>query len=112
MPQAWAESILVSTGYKQVKAHYLLRFLSLLQYRAIPTALFCDRLTNYLPRRALNHDPPDLCLLSSQDYRRELPRPAPNINFCITNSRTQKSISAVLCWTVLQAAWESQCTWS
>jgi hypothetical protein len=28
-------------------------------------------LTNYLPRLALNHDPPDLCLLSSQDYRRE-----------------------------------------
>jgi hypothetical protein len=26
---------------------------------------------NYLPKVALNHDPPDLCLLSSWDYRRE-----------------------------------------
>jgi hypothetical protein len=27
---------------------------------------------NYLPGLALNHDPPDLCLLSSWDDRREL----------------------------------------
>jgi hypothetical protein len=26
---------------------------------------------NYLPRLTSNCDPPDLCLLSSQDYRRE-----------------------------------------
>jgi hypothetical protein len=26
---------------------------------------------NYLPRLALNHNPPDLCLLSSWDYRHE-----------------------------------------
>jgi hypothetical protein len=26
-------------------------------------------LTNFLPRLALNHDPPDLCLLISWDYR-------------------------------------------
>jgi hypothetical protein len=26
---------------------------------------------NYLLRQTLNHDPPDLCLLSSQDYRHE-----------------------------------------
>jgi hypothetical protein len=26
---------------------------------------------NYLPGLASNHDPPDLCLQSSQDYRRE-----------------------------------------
>jgi hypothetical protein len=30
-----------------------------------------DGLTNYLARLDLNHDPPNLCLLSSQDYRRE-----------------------------------------
>jgi hypothetical protein len=30
-------------------------------------------LESYFPGRALNHDPPDLCLLSSWDYRRELP---------------------------------------
>jgi hypothetical protein len=29
-----------------------------------------EDLTNYLPRLALNHDPPDLCLLSSWDDRR------------------------------------------
>jgi hypothetical protein len=30
---------------------------------------------NFLPRMALNHNPPDLCLLSSQDYRHEPPEP-------------------------------------
>jgi hypothetical protein len=32
-------------------------------------------LTNYLPGLALNHDPHDLCLLSSWDYRPEPPAP-------------------------------------
>jgi hypothetical protein len=31
---------------------------------------------NYLPELALNHDPPDLCFLSSQDYRCEPPVPS------------------------------------
>jgi hypothetical protein len=34
---------------------------------------------NYLLRLASNHTPPDLCLLSSWDYRHELP--APNSGF-------------------------------
>jgi hypothetical protein len=34
---------------------------------------------NYLPGLALNHDPPDLRLLSSWDYRRKPPAPAENI---------------------------------
>jgi hypothetical protein len=29
------------------------------------------RVANYLPRLASNHDPPDLCLPSSQDYKHE-----------------------------------------
>jgi hypothetical protein len=33
---------------------------------------FQDRVSwNYLPALASNHDPPDLCLLSSQYYRRD-----------------------------------------
>jgi hypothetical protein len=32
----------------------------------------------YLPELASNHDPPDLCLLSSQDYRREALLPSKN----------------------------------
>jgi hypothetical protein len=37
-------------------------------------AFFRDRvLRNYLPGLGLNHDPSDLCLLSSWDYRREPP---------------------------------------
>jgi hypothetical protein len=32
-------------------------------------------LSNYLPGLASNYDPPDLCLLSSWDYRRESWRP-------------------------------------
>jgi hypothetical protein len=33
---------------------------------------FRDRVSRtILPGLALNHDPPDLCLLSSKDYRRE-----------------------------------------
>jgi hypothetical protein len=30
---------------------------------------------SYLPKLALNHNPPDLCLLSSWDYRRDPPVP-------------------------------------
>jgi hypothetical protein len=39
-------------------------------------------LVNYLPRLALNLNPPDLCLLNSWDYRREPPAPgcSPNCN--------------------------------
>jgi hypothetical protein len=38
---------------------------------------FCTRVSqNYLPRLASNLDPPDLCLLSNWDYRREPPVPA------------------------------------
>jgi hypothetical protein len=37
--------------------------------------IFKIGLTNYLPRLALNHDPPDLCILSRQDYRLESPVP-------------------------------------
>jgi hypothetical protein len=36
----------------------------------------CVCLANYLPWLSLNHDPPDLCLLSSQDYRHEPPAPS------------------------------------
>jgi hypothetical protein len=41
-----------------------------------PTPFLCwvfyrEELENYLPGVALNHDPPDLCFLSSWDYRRE-----------------------------------------
>jgi hypothetical protein len=52
---------------------------------ATPPALFLGRFfflnrvsQNYLPRLALNLDPPDLCLLSSYDYRREPPAPGKN----------------------------------
>jgi hypothetical protein len=34
---------------------------------------------NYLPGLALNCDPPDLCLLSSQDYRCEPLVPGPSL---------------------------------
>jgi hypothetical protein len=34
---------------------------------------------NSLPGLALNHDPPDLCLLSSWDYGREPPAPGNGI---------------------------------
>jgi hypothetical protein len=42
-------------------------------------------LWNYLPRVALNRDPPDLCLLSSWDYRHE--PPAPSTCFFLTTSK-------------------------
>jgi hypothetical protein len=32
--------------------------------------------SNYLPGLALNHDPPDLCLLNSWDDRRQPPEPS------------------------------------
>jgi hypothetical protein len=34
-----------------------------------------------LPRLASNHDPPDLCLLSSLDYRCEPPAPSSILHF-------------------------------
>jgi hypothetical protein len=33
------------------------------------------------PRLASNHDPPDLCLLSSQDYKHKLLTPSPSSFF-------------------------------
>jgi hypothetical protein len=36
-------------------------------------------LANYLPRLTSNCNPPDLCLLSSKDYRREPLAPGPEI---------------------------------
>jgi hypothetical protein len=38
-------------------------------------------LVNYLPRLALNCDPPDLCLLSRYDYRYEPPAPSLYVDF-------------------------------
>jgi hypothetical protein len=38
---------------------------------------------NYLPRLASNHDPPDLCLLSSWDCRSEPPVPGCYIVFIL-----------------------------
>jgi hypothetical protein len=35
----------------------------------------------YSPGLALNLNPPDLCILSSQDYRREPPMPSPLFTF-------------------------------
>jgi hypothetical protein len=37
---------------------------------------------NYLPELASNHDPPDLCLLSSWDYGREPLAPGKTEHFC------------------------------
>jgi hypothetical protein len=54
------------------------------------TSCFCvryfkDRVSwNYLPRLALNHDLPDLCLLSSKDYRSESLAPG---SFWLTSKR-------------------------
>jgi hypothetical protein len=43
---------------------------------------FWDKcLANYLPRLASNHEPPDLCLLSSWGYRNESPVPGSIFSF-------------------------------
>jgi hypothetical protein len=62
------------------------------------TSLFCEGyflrqgLKNYLPGLALNLDPPDLCLLSSWDYRRE--PPAPSSTFPLNFSLVVKVVHA------------------
>jgi hypothetical protein len=43
---------------------------------------------NYLSRLALNRDPPDLCLLSSKDYRCE--PPAQGSSFNIRQARSAR----------------------
>jgi hypothetical protein len=40
---------------------------------------------------ASNSDPPDLCLLSSQDYKREQPAPGYPILFSVTEKTERKS---------------------
>jgi hypothetical protein len=49
-----------------------------------------EGLTNYLPRLALNLGPPDLCLLSSWDYRYE--PPAPGLHICREMEATETEI--------------------
>jgi hypothetical protein len=49
---------------------------------------------NYLPRLALNDDPPDLCLLSSWDYRRELL--APGTKCVLAHLRAQTYFAIIL----------------
>jgi hypothetical protein len=44
---------------------------------------------NYLPGLALNHAPPDLCILSSWDYRREPLCPAGLVIFLMTAGAVQ-----------------------
>jgi hypothetical protein len=48
---------------------------------------------NYLPRLASNLDPPDLCVLSSQDSRCEPPTPA---RLCYCSYFTDEKIEARL----------------
>jgi hypothetical protein len=45
---------------------------------------------NYLPKLALNFDPPDLCL-SNQDYRHEPPMPHPLEGLKLTFTKVQLS---------------------
>jgi hypothetical protein len=52
---------------------------------ATPPVHFCDeffweKVLQTLPGLASNHDPPDLCLLSSQDYRHEPPACGYNVS--------------------------------
>jgi hypothetical protein len=47
---------------------------------------------NYLPRLALNLDPPDLCLLSSWDYRRE--PPASSFSGVLVEDKRETHVSA------------------
>jgi hypothetical protein len=49
------------------------------ELRAYTLSLFCDFF--FLPRLASNHDPPDLCLLSSWDYSARLGNPFVQLNY-------------------------------
>jgi hypothetical protein len=51
---------------------------------------------NYLPGLALNHDPPDLCLLSSEGYRCE--PPAPSLSVFSLTSVPEQFILKLLWW--------------
>jgi hypothetical protein len=51
-------------------------------------------LLNYLPGLALYSDPPDLCLLSSQDYRCEHQHPAYNKIFKERTKRWEELIDS------------------